>query len=120
MKLLAWISLLSHLFSVSQVQTVPDIENQVMEWQSSEAISLIAHDYLAGSYFYSLDLGDTITLLYNGGVSERWVVIDIYIMDNQTQWADTYFKYHHPNNLVLQTCYNLDGNLLIIAQKELR
>jgi len=121
MKLLVYVILLAHLFSVSHMPYVPSVEDRLMQWHTAErygAMALVAHDYLAGSYFYELHEGDIILLVYDGGVSERWTVTDIYLMDNQSMWSDTYFKYYKYGNLVLQTCYDLDGNLLVIAQKE--
>ena len=122
---------------------VTSLQNFLTEFQAASnygTIGLLAHNYLAGQYFFQISQGQEIELVYNDNRSEKFVVtkiakyqalspnspssdfIDLVTGDQST--ASQLFKKMYRNqsgNLVLQTCIYQDGNpawgrLFIIAE----
>ena len=125
MKYLIYIILLARLFSVTYGTVPPEVDDRVLQWSAVVpygVTALLAHDYRAGSYFYLLDEGDIIRLIYSDGSIEKWVVTDnVIVGEGQAAWERAFFTSFIPSNLVLMTCYydatTGDGLLIVEAEK---
>jgi len=105
-------------------------ENTATQFQSAEpfgVLGLLAHNYLAGRYFYSLNSGQEIFLVFGDGSTRRYQVTEISqyerltlgdvhsdfldLATGQTLDAAQLFAryYDGPHHVTLQTCIEKDG-----------
>jgi hypothetical protein len=129
---------------IGQPGFVSDQPGKVTHFQLAEdygSIGLLAHAYLAGAFFNTLDLNQVITIVYGDGSMDKYRVTEIQQYqaldpDNaltdfsslgsegkKISQEDLFFEvYSHPGRLILQTCIifnndNLWGRKFIIAEK---
>lgn len=105
-------------------------ENTATQFQSAEpfgVFGLLAHNYLAGRYFYSLNPGQEIFLVFGDGSTRRYRVTEISQYERLTlgdvhsdfldlatgltlDAAQLFARYYDgPHHLTLQTCIEKDG-----------
>ena len=78
-------------------------------------IGLLAHDYLAGAWYYEIQAGDTLVLIYPGSQGAYRVVDVQSVFPRRAQEPLVYsIKYTH-GGLTLQTC-NGKGFLFVHAE----
>jgi hypothetical protein len=121
---------------------VTSLPNYVTEYQTASkygAIGLLAHNYLAGQYFFQISLGQNIKLVYSDKRTASFVVTQIHqyqalspnspTSDFIDLYSGTYFSSseifkknfgNQTGKLILQTCIYADqnptwGRLFIIA-----
>jgi hypothetical protein len=106
------------LFVIVQQPPTEDLwvsseSNAVTHWEyvdSYNVYGLLAHDYLAGQYFYSLRPGDL--LVAN---NYEYTVSDIRFYDGSIEDEIIFDEiYKTPDRLVLQTCWS-DGFMFVIG-----
>ena len=123
----------------SYVSTQP---NTITEFGPASAygnIGLLAHDFLAGQYFFQLFIGQNIQLIYGNGQIENFVITQIYhyqatdpyslysqfidLHSQENLSATQLFKkvYMGPMHVTFQTCIESNGNsswgrLFVIAE----
>lgn len=104
----------------------PDIDGVTGQMYAvQDALLVYAHEDKAGGQFYELNSGDTVTAVFDGGISQKYVVSmqGVYIarsteaaknggdfevrLNNQGEWmmlTEVIDLYSKPNNIVLITC----------------
>ncbi len=126
----------------SYVSTAPEVVTQFRTAGQFNSQGLLAHNYLAGQHFYSLQKGQEVVLVYGDGSTKNYIIDDIQsyqalspeniysnfiaLQGNHDQMTSTdlfYQTYGQGNNLVLQTCIQVGnepswGRLFIIAHPE--
>ena len=124
----------------SFVSTMDETATQFSLADQYGSIGLVAHNTLAGKYFFSLKQGDELTLIYGDGSQQQFKISRIYQFQalspsspyskfvdtenpDQTMSVETVFNliYGIKDRLVLQTCIakgNTDswGRLFVVAE----
>jgi len=124
------------------IATEDDIVTQFQMANQFGSIGIIAHNYLAGSEFFDLNIGDEIDVLYGNGDTEVYVIVDLLsyqalspnspyssfvnLASPSTTLSVTqvfYETYGVAGRLILQTCIEASGNdswgrLFVIALPE--
>jgi hypothetical protein len=93
----------SHTLRV--VPTLPEHTAQqvtIVEWEQTDFI--LAHSWLAGRYFYSLQPGDHVTALY-GDREQVYVVTTVTVHPHMEIYTDDI----HPGSTYLVTCWPRTG-----------
>ncbi len=123
----------------SYVSTTPEVVTQFGVASQFNSQGLLAHNYLAGKHFYSLQKGQEVALVYGDGAIKRYEIDtilsyqalspeDVYSNfiplqgeHNRMSSTDLFYQtYGQGNNLVLQTCIQVGnepswGRLFVIA-----
>jgi hypothetical protein len=84
------------------------------------SIGLVAHNYLAGSYFFNLTPGDLLTLIYGDGTQHLYKINQIYQYQALNP-SSPYSKYIDPENpgqimsaeIVFEKIYGVSGRLIL-------
>jgi hypothetical protein len=107
--------------------------------QGAGSTGLLAHNYLAGKYFFMMEAGQVFYLVYGDGHTETFIVTELSryrALDPDNVWskfidlqqgsflsASALFSkmYAHPGHVVLQTCIYAAGNsswgrLFVVAE----
>jgi hypothetical protein len=107
------------------VSNKPEVVTQFHLPARTETTGLLAHNFLAGAYFYRLQVGDPVYLVFGDGGSAAYQVSEIadyrrltayQYRDLETGFSDSdvtlYKKIYLAggDRLVLQTCIERDGN----------
>ena len=111
------------------VSTQPETVTQFEAASRYDTTGLLAHNYLAGENFSSLEKGQWIYLIYGDGRTETFIIgelIRFQALEPNSVTSDfvdlatgerlsstrLFFKvFNRPGNLTLQTCIYADGNL---------
>ncbi|MFN8387547.1 MAG: hypothetical protein U0X92_14170 [Anaerolineales bacterium] len=111
------------------VSTQPETVTQFEAASRYDTTGLLAHNYLAGESFSSLEKGQWIYLIYGDGRTETFIIrelIRFQALEPNSVTSDfvdlatgerlsstrLFFKvFNRPGNLTLQTCIYADGNL---------
>jgi hypothetical protein len=115
--------------NANYVATEPDTVTQFSAPSSYGTVGLLAHDNLAGAQFYKLQPGETFFLVYGDGSIKPFLVqdirqfqalqptdpysnfVDLEKPGAQLTSADVFAQiYTQPNQAVLQTCLERDGD----------
>lgn len=111
------------------VSTSSETATQFGLASSYGSIGILAHNYLAGGYFFGLSSGSTITVIYGDGSKKDYTVSEVRqyqalnpssvysnfvnLSDTSKQLSSTdlfYETYGKSGALVLQTCISKNGN----------
>jgi hypothetical protein len=60
------------------ISTAPDATTQFRYAAYTNVIGLLAHNYLAGSSFFNLSVGQEVWIIYGDGARQGYVVTDVY------------------------------------------
>jgi hypothetical protein len=125
------------------IATEDDIVTQFQMANQFGSIGMIAHNYLAGSEFFDLNIGDEIDVVYGNGETEIYVIVDLrsyQALSPNSPYSSFvnlaspsvtlsvtqvfYETYGIAGRLILQTCIEESGNeswgrLFVIALPEI-
>ena len=89
--------------------------NIITQWQAVDN-AFLAHDWLAGSYFGDLKIGDIVTTFGRNLEVNNFIVTEIITIPANFDNDGTFLKVYTGGKLVLQTCRG-DGRLFVIAER---
>ena len=114
---------------VGYISSDPGTATLFSQAELFDAIGLLAHNYLSGEDFFSLEIGEEIQLIYGDGSHQEFIVreihryeavdpnnirskfIDLSTGEKLTAPQLVMRMYGTEGNLTLQTCIEKDGNL---------